>query len=305
MARLPQATRRYDHRFFDSERWRGFRPRADDVFVCTAYKAGTTWMQMICALLILGTPRLDRPLGRISPWIERETLPIETVLETLEAQSHRRFIKTHTPLDGLPFFPGATYVFVGRDPRDVFLSMRNHILNAKQDPASSQVAGGGDWPEIPDDIGRFFRQWMTTGFFPWEKDGWPSWSMLHHALTFWEFRHLPNLHFFHYADMLEDLDREMRRVAGALDIAVDEARWPELVAAASFDSMRSNAEMLAPGADRNAWHDTARFFNKGSSGQWRGVLGEGELALYDQAMAERLPPPLHRWLERGGSMDGV
>lgn len=293
----PEQIHRYNHRFFDSDRWRDFKPRADDILVCTAYKAGTTWMQMICALLVFQTTRFDRPLGKISPWLERDTASIEDVLALLEAQNHRRFIKTHTPLDGLPYFKDATYLFVGRDPRDIFLSKRNHILNAN---AAAAPTPGGDWPEVPEDIGTFFRKWITTGVFDWEHDGWPSWSVLHHNETFWRFRHLPNIHFFHYDDLKRDLDGEMRRVADVLGIAVDEALWPSLVEAATFDKMKQNAEQLAPGAERGAWHDTARFFNKGTSGQWRDVLGEEELRLYRAATDERLPPDLTRWLETGG-----
>ncbi len=293
----PEIVHRYDHRFFDSGRWRDFKPRPDDIFVCTAYKAGTTWMQMICALLVFQTPELPKPLGRISPWLERDTMDIEEVLALLEAQTHRRFIKTHTPLDGLPFFEDATYLFVGRDPRDIFLSKHNHILNAN---AAAARRKGGDWPKIPEDIREFFRIWISTGSFDWEQDGWPSWSVLNHNETFWRFRHLPNIHFFHYDDLRRDLDSEMRRVSAALDIPVDEAIWPDLVNAATFDNMKRNADQIAPGADRGAWHDNARFFNKGTSGQWRDVLGEAELALYRAAIAERVSPALAEWLENGG-----
>ena len=51
------------------------------------------------------------------------------VFADLEAQTHRRFIKTHTPLDGIPNDPAVTYICVGRDPRDVGLSMDHHIDN--------------------------------------------------------------------------------------------------------------------------------------------------------------------------------
>jgi hypothetical protein len=51
------------------------------------------------------------------------------VFADLEAQTHRRFIKTRTPLDGIPSDPAVTYICVGRDPRDVGLSVGRHIGN--------------------------------------------------------------------------------------------------------------------------------------------------------------------------------
>jgi len=301
----PELLHRYDHAFFDTARWADFKPRDDDIFVCSAYKAGTTWLQMICALLVLQRTSFERPLSKISPWLERLTSPIEDTLALLEAQKHRRFIKTHTPLDGMPFFEHATYLFIARDPRDIFFSMHNHIQNSNADSKSRQPESGGAWPEMPDDIQELFRVWMTRGWFAWEQDGWPSWSVLHHANTFWRFRHLPNVHFVHYADLVADLDGGMRRIADILGITVDAELWPTLVEAATFESMRGNADRLAPGADREAWHDNARFFNKGTNGQWRGHLGEEELALYARAMAERVPAALAKWLEDGGPRGGL
>jgi hypothetical protein len=39
----------------------GFEHRDDDIVVSTRSKCGTTWAQMICALLVIGTPRLPAP----------------------------------------------------------------------------------------------------------------------------------------------------------------------------------------------------------------------------------------------------
>jgi aryl sulfotransferase len=69
----------------------------------------------------------------MSHWIEAQFDPIGEVLARLEAQPHRRFIKTHTPADGIPFFPGAKYVFVARDGRDAFMSMCNHMERFRTD----------------------------------------------------------------------------------------------------------------------------------------------------------------------------
>ena len=146
--RKPERLHEYKSLLMDTDRWADFKPRKDDIFVCTSYKAGTTWTQTLCALLVFQNPELPGPLGELSAWIELLTRPIDEVLAGYEAQTHRRFIKTHTPLDGLPFFEDATYLFCGRDPRDVFLSMINHIDNTDVDRLRELQKGVG--VELPD-----------------------------------------------------------------------------------------------------------------------------------------------------------
>ena len=125
---------RYRTFMFDSARWDGFEFRDDDIVISTSPKCGTTWTQMLCALLIFQDSAL-RPsaLSQISPWLDQQTRKLDTVLATLDAQQHRRFIKTHTPFDGLPLDDRVTYLCVGRDPRDVFLSMDHHWANMDMD----------------------------------------------------------------------------------------------------------------------------------------------------------------------------
>ena len=120
---------RYEGRVYDSSRWDGFELRPGDIIISTPPKCGTTWTQMICALLVLQEPELPLPLDTLSPWIDMVTRARKEVFADLAAQTHRRFIKTHTPLDGIPNDPTVTYICVGRDPRDVALSMDHHIDN--------------------------------------------------------------------------------------------------------------------------------------------------------------------------------
>src|ERR1700709_1637334 len=123
------AVRRYAGKVFDSGRWVGFELRPGDIVISTPPKCGTTWTQMICALLIFQEPELPLPLDTLSPWIDMVNRSRTEVFADLEAQTHRRFIKTHTPLDGIPNDPTVTYICVGRAPRDVALSMDHHIDN--------------------------------------------------------------------------------------------------------------------------------------------------------------------------------
>jgi aryl sulfotransferase len=55
----------------DSARWEGFPFREGDIVISTRSKTGTTWVQMICALLIFQTPELAAPVGWYSPWLDR------------------------------------------------------------------------------------------------------------------------------------------------------------------------------------------------------------------------------------------
>jgi aryl sulfotransferase len=68
----------------------------------------------------------------MSPWLDLRVPLKETNLPIVEAQTHRRFVKTHLPLDALVFSPTAKYVYIGRDGRDVVWSLYNHHANANQ-----------------------------------------------------------------------------------------------------------------------------------------------------------------------------
>ena len=84
---------------------------------------------MICALLVLGTPELPAPLTVLSPWLDWLGEPQDTVYDRLAAQPHRRFIKTHTPLDGVPLDPRVHYVVVARHPLDMAVSLYHQAGN--------------------------------------------------------------------------------------------------------------------------------------------------------------------------------
>ena len=110
----PTKTRELHNHHFDSTIWNDFRFRHDDDVVASYAKAGTTWTQQIVAQLLLG-PDPDLEVAEMSPWLDLRIPPKEVKLPMVEAQTHRRFLKTHLPLDALVFSPEAKYVYVGRD----------------------------------------------------------------------------------------------------------------------------------------------------------------------------------------------
>jgi aryl sulfotransferase len=306
--RPPERTREYRNHHLDSTRWDRFAARDDDIFVTTAYKAGTTWTQRILAALVLGPGPMYQPLNEISPWIDaRFWGPIEPLLEGVEAQRHRRFIKSHLAADGLRFFPQAKYVVVGRDTRDVFMSLFNHysaytdlmyaLFNDAERP-------GPELPRCPATPRELWPRWIGEGWFDWEPDGWPYWSHHHHLTTWWAVRDLPNILFVHYGDLKADPETEMRRIAAFCDIDVDENSWPALVATVGLDAMRTEARGTADPMAMAFEGGAERFFFKGDNGRWRNVLTDDDLALYESA-ASTLDPTLRQWLEHGRNAVGT
>ena len=306
---MSEPARRYRNLIMDSRRWDGFVFRDDDIVISTPSKCGTTWMQMQCALLVFQDPELPAPLTRLSPWLDIQTESVEDVLALLQSQTHRRFIKTHTPLDGIPFDDRVTYITVGRDPRDVAISWDNHFNNMNLEVVIGrrvEVAGLDDLaelmpdgiPERSDDPLIRFWEWIESDAVTDEDvSGLPG--LINHLDTFWQRRDEPNTVMFRYEDMKADLDAEMRRLASVLHIDVDDERWPRLVAAATFDQMRDRAEELAPQVTHGFWNETGKFFNVGGSGQWRAFLDDDDMARYEKRLNALAPADLAAWLQGG------
>jgi aryl sulfotransferase len=129
----PQIRHVYQNHHLDSHRWDNFKPRRGDVVISTSYKAGTTLMQTIVVNMIFPDGNLPGPVASVSPWLDMTLPPLDDTLTRLEAQTHRRCLKSHLALDGLRYFDEVKYIMVGRDPRDVFMSLLNHYGNHTPD----------------------------------------------------------------------------------------------------------------------------------------------------------------------------
>jgi aryl sulfotransferase len=296
--------RRYEGSFADSARWERFALRADDVIITTPAKCGTTWMQTIVGMLLHDTTDLGAPISEFAPWLDMKIRTDEEVFAILDRQPYRRFIKTHTPLDGLPASDTVTYVCVIRHPLDVAMSDRDHGRNMDDDRALALLAaaGGeasfGDRDEPPEDPGDYLRWFIDNDRPPTGSGPYGVADFCQQIRTYWEQRDRPNVHLFHYADLWHDLDGEMRRVAAALDVAIDDARWPAFVEAATLDSMRSRAAITAPDAQLGIWREPAAFFHAGGTRDWASLLSGEDLAHFHERLGE-LAADATGWVLRG------
>lgn len=275
--------------------WDGFPFRDDDVIIATYQKSGTTWTQQIVGQLIFDGSGDVAP-AEISPWVDLRFPPREVKLAELEAQTHRRFLKTHLPVDALVFSPEAKYIYVGRDGRDMIWSMHNHHVNANQtwyDVMNDTPGRVG--PEIgrpPADPVAYFRDWFA-------RDGYPFWPYWENVRSWWAIRDLPNVLMVHFADLKADMPAEIRRIAAFLGI--EPGNWNAVLEHSSFDWMKAHAERCAPGGGAPFEGGAATFINRGVNGRWRDALPEAESAAYEARARAELGDECAAWLASGRS----
>ncbi|WP_205521040.1 sulfotransferase domain-containing protein [Propylenella binzhouense] len=291
----PRKTRELHNHHFDSTIWNDFAFRDGDIVIGTYAKSGTTWTQQIVAQLVFGGAD-DIDVAEISPWMDLRVPPKEVKLAAVEAQTHRRFLKTHLPVDALVFSPEARYIYIGRDGRDVVWSMYNH--HARANDFWYQVLNetpGRVGPPIeppPASVRQYFFDWL-------ERDGHPFWPFWENVRSWWAVRNLPNVMLLHFADLKADMPGEIRRMAEFLSIEIDEARFPTILEHCSFDYMQAHADRAAPlgGA---CWHGGGKtFIHKGTNGRWRDLLSPAESARYEAVARRELGEDCARWLASG------
>ena len=292
----------YQNFLLDSTRWDHIPERAGDVVIATPYKSGTTWTQNTVLHLIFQDLK-RRIINDFSPWVDMRLKPIDELVAQLEAQDHRRCLKSHLPRDGLSLRKGTKYIIVGRDPRDVFMSFWNHYSSyTREFIAEMNDTPGRVGPPLrpcPDDIHALWNMWINKGWFEWETEGYPHWSNLHHVQTWWHDREQPNILFVHFNDLLADLEGEIGRIADYLDIECPSETVSAIADLVTFKSMKRDAEAIGPNAVKVFKGGAKTFFNKGTNGRWRAVLTADDLAMYDAAAKRELTSDCRIWLEHG------
>lgn len=286
----PVKSRDIRNRHMDSRVWDRFVFRDGDVVVASYAKSGTTWVQQIVGQLI-HDGAADVPIRDLSPWLDYRLSPPGT-LERLEAQDHRRVVKTHLPLDALSFSPRARYLYVGRDGRDVAMSLHHHHLEGNAlwyELLNADPDAGPPMPHPDPDAGAYFRRWLAD-------DGQPFWPYFENVATWWAARDLPNVKLVHFNDLKADLAGQVRAIAAFLDCEPATEQLPAILAHCSFGHMKAHADLVAPLGGRIFEHGAQAFIHEGVNGRWREVLSAADSARYEATALARLGPECASWL---------
>eukprot|EP00040_Diaphanoeca_grandis_P043886 m.10605 g.10605 ORF g.10605 m.10605 type:complete len:315 (+) comp8409_c0_seq1:78-1022(+) len=175
-----------------------FKPTADDVFIVTYPKCGTTWVtQIIHSLRSRGHMDFDE-ITEVAPW-DILALDCKQELDAKQAWAPRVF-KSHEPWGDVA--KGGRYVYVVRNPQDAFVSFYN-FLPGYMGVSTNDVT----MEEFADAI---FAGVSQSG------------KIWHHFLDWWEQRNNPNVLWLFYEDLKEDLSGAIRQIAAFLKIDVDD-----------------------------------------------------------------------------------
>ncbi|MEJ5944881.1 sulfotransferase domain-containing protein [Pseudokineococcus basanitobsidens] len=291
----PTPRRRYRSADEDSARWDAVALRPGDVVVSSRSKHGTTWVQAVLLHLVHGPGPLPNRLPLLSPWVDHLVEPVERLAERLAAQGHRRVLKTHTPLDGVPLVPGVTYVVPARHPLDAAVSLFHQGSNLRRAAPAREDGAALPGPGRPP-LGQWLARWVDDDPAPGEAlDSLPGVAL--HLGDAWRRRHGPHdVALVHHADLLVDLPGSVRRLADRLGVETTDEQVGAVADVTSFTAMRGRADELAP--DVGVLRDRRAFFRGGRSGDGRAAASPDVLARYAARMRALVPDDLRAWLHR-------
>ena len=292
----PKKTREMQTSMIDSTYWNDFEFRDDDIIVGTYQKAGTTWVQQIIAQFVFNGETEGMPVGDISPWLDLRLPPLEAKLPDIIAQKHRRFLKTHLPVDTLVFSEKVKYIYIARDGRDVLWSLYNHHTTANDAwyEALNDTPGlvGPRMEKPAGSIVEYYPDWL-------DQDGYPFWSFWENITSWWDIRDLPNVNLIHFGALKEDMPGEIRKIAAYLEIDIDESKWDLMVHHCGFDYMKKNATLSTPLGGVIFTGGADSFIFKGINDRWRDTLNKADIEAYEGRALVEVGPECAHWLATG------
>ncbi|WP_164002152.1 sulfotransferase domain-containing protein [Pyxidicoccus caerfyrddinensis] len=228
------------------------KPRPGDIYVASAPKTGTTWMQQIVYQVLTGGRGEFEHLYQVAP--DLDALAFKGFArEVLDTMPSPRILKTHLYYWMVAPPPDSRVIYVTRNAADAMVSLHHHLGLVN-----------GYWTRL--DASFIRHSGMVT-------------QWLKHLETWWPHRADPNVLHIRYEDMSADLEGSIRKVASFLGVTLEEERMGDILEKCSFAYMKKHHERF----------DTRlRVFHAGAAKMGfirKGVVGDSRTALTPEVQA--------------------
>ncbi|KAG8521379.1 Sulfotransferase family cytosolic 2B member 1 [Galemys pyrenaicus] len=241
----------------------------DDIFIITYPKSGTNWMiEILCLIVKNGDPSWVRsvPIWERAPWCETVVSGFRVLDPPLP-----RLLSSHLPIQLFTksFFKSkAKVIYVGRNPRDVVVSLYHYY----------KIAGHLKDPGTPDQfLQDFLKGEVQFG------------SWFDHIKGWIRMKGKENFLFITYEELTQDLHSSLMRICQFLDRPLDEEALASVMAHSAFGAMKANTMSnytLLPLSllDQRQGH----FLRKGVCGDWKNHFTVAQSEAFDRVYREQM-----------------
>ena len=255
----PRLMARSTNRMFDEVE--PFTPGPNDVLVCSYFKSGTNWtMQIAAQIAYRGAGDFDH-IHDVVPWLELpDKMPFAVSIKNERVQhaapTDLRVIKTHMPASKLHLTEQAKYIWVVRDPKDVFVSGYRFIHSVLLGPLMPSV-----------------DHWLDN--FVSEESYWGSWAA--HLDGGWRQRDQQNVLFLTYEDMRTDLPGTVRKIAELMAVDLTEAEFERVVERSSYPYMKAHSRQFDTRGLSPPWtRPEGKMIRRGEQGSASELLSDSD-----------------------------
>jgi len=241
-----------------------YRPSDEDIFVVSYPKCGTTWMLHIVNMILTG---VDCSENQENDCLDNYYTFLD--FEGSEIENKKKLIKSHLPVEFIPWNEKTKYIFIARSPKDCLVSFYYHTLGFDQyynfkdgkfnDFFKLFVKGECDY-------GNYFE--MLPNWFKKSKDS-------------------DNIHFVLYEDLKSNFPSELGSLAKFLGneykeklLENNKVLLESILEKASIKNMKKKSSQMM----KDERPDSIPFVRKGIIGDWKNELTGEQSRIVDRLM---------------------